>query len=203
MLGHVAQSIGGALPGAVSGAATLVGQIAGTGSSGSISGTVPAGAAFAFMELIANGGDGPASSARAGGGGGATDAIVAVTPGQAISATVTKNATHTLSLAGTQVLSCTPGGSGGASTSGPGGTGKYPGSSGSSTVPGAAGGRLAGQTITFPTAGVAGLGGGAKGGSTSTSERLGGTGGFCVTFFTSYEAALAFANSLYGGNWTP
>lgn len=34
-----------------------------------------------------------------------------------------------------------------------------------------------------------------------TNNGYGGTSMVCITFVASFDAAIAFANSLYGGNW--
>jgi len=204
MLGHVSQSVGGALPGST-GALRLISQALVYATSG-VSVPVPDGSAFAFVELLAAGGYNSSGSTTSYTGGGAgADAIWVATPGGTViinlayqtaggaalactiqhgALTLTANAGDTLSTAG----------------SSSGGAGKYPGAASDSSAPGKGGGRFAGpvttNTISAPSLGAGRSGLGAQG--VGGGRPIG-----CVTFFRDQEAALAFANSLYGGNWQP
>lgn len=198
MLGHVASSVGSALPG--SGALNpLVGQMIFI--PGAPACVIPEGAEFAFLEAIGPGGSPGSGTNVTSGGGAGNDAIIAVVAGQTISASIEAQQTGgasptTISIAGVTVLSA----AGGPNGSFAGAAGKYPGGSGNSSnrTGGKGGGRLAGRPSVnsanppYPV----GHGGG-------TSNGFGGQGLVVVTFFRTRDAAFAFANSLYNGAWVP
>lgn len=206
MLGHVAQSIGGALPGGLS-VNPLVRQVLLVTNGQTV--TVQDGEAFAFVEALGHGGQVSGSSAAASGGGAGNDAIVAVSPGSSFSFVLPSQTgggskTSSISYAGSTVISVAGAiGQSGAGL-GVGASGKYPGSAATNTTtPGRGGGRLAGAATTgsanegLPSGDGSGIF--TLGGATLYGGRSIG----CLTFFRSYDAALAFANSLYGGNWQP
>jgi len=154
---------------------------------------VPAGASYVFAEAVGCGGLPQAAFTLGTGSAGASDGIFAVEPGQTISYSVAKEVSvtpTTVTIAGQIVLSA-----GSSSMAGVNGTGKYPGTFNR------AGGRLGGPRFTNFNV-PPGIGGGAERQSSGTGSG-GGTGAVCLSYFGTYDAALAFANSLYNGAWVP
>ncbi|MCB8835929.1 hypothetical protein [Aurantimonas sp. VKM B-3413] len=172
-------------------------------------GTVPAKAKWAFREVLSPGAPASSSSNLGNGGGGpATDDILAVTPGAAVSATVATSCSGTdwsdgfanrkssITIAGNALTTADTAKKGNGTTPGGAATGKYAGEAATTSDPGKGGGRLAGPKG-FQTSKTGGPG---SGGSWTF---LGVNGLCCITYFTSYKAALAFAKSVYGGMWSP
>lgn len=166
---------------------------------GSFSRTVPENAKWCFREVLGHGGFG--QSYYGGGGGGGDDDIIEVTPGDSISVVIGQTrqgySENTYIVYNGDRIDGHYGVDGTTST---GGAGKYPGTSGPyNSGGGEGGGRLAGKKrIGFTYGG--GPGSGAVGHQNTTQPS---SGAACLTYFTTYEAALAFANSQYGGAWTP
>ncbi|WP_416355573.1 hypothetical protein ACLNGM_15145 [Aureimonas phyllosphaerae] len=173
---------------------------------------VPDGAAYAFVEGLGRGGlaftGGSNPAAAISGGGAGEDAIVAVSPG----ANLTIDASHaavmatTITISDKLVLTAASAPDAG-NTRGAAGAGKYPGTQGtlSPRVGGNGGGRFGGaggQRGSSSQQPGAGLGAGEV---TTQNGQLfpGGFGVGCVTFFTSYDDALAFAKAVYGSSWVP
>lgn len=222
MLGHVAQSVGGALPG--KGLDVFVAQFLfqQSAASPSESTRIVPDDGYAFLEAVGRGGRGSYQSANsnynAGGGAAGNDTIVPVKSGQSIKAVFadrySTDPIFTFSLDGAPILTANSGGDAISTAAGLGGAGKYPGTGGlrsgtfANAKPGVGGGRLAGvasallgnTAIVFP----GGAGSGAYSSLTSApSDCCGGISMGMATIFRSYDAALAFANSLYNGAWQP
>lgn len=205
MLGHVATSLTSSLPGG--GGQSFIGQVLVTGS-GDTSTTTPDGAFFVFAEAIGTGGAAIGAGVSYSAGGAGSDAILALTPGQAIVSNLSAFNTSSPSATTISLVSVVQvtAASAPSSTSGTAVAvaGKYPGTAGGSGVTnsGKGGGRLAGTPTSNPAnnAHAAPTGCGRYG---SGIQLYGGRPLVCLTFFTTYDATLAFANSLYGGAWAP
>jgi hypothetical protein len=177
----------------------------------SVTRQVPAGAAFAFVEVIGHGGytggSGTGSANPGGGGGAGNDAILACVTGGSYTvafSSILATGSSEVTMNGTTV-SAADGVHGSGGTGGLGGAGKYPGANGANAsvgnveLPGAGGGRLAQPIATSVSASPTGAGG--RG--TTSSRKYGGNGMAVITFFETEKQALAFANSLYDGAWAP
>lgn len=215
MLGHVAQSIGGALPGGLSVNPLLSQAVITNPATTSL--VVPPEAQFAFAEVVSPGGyTSPNSNAACAASGGAgNDGILSVTDGETLSVVVGQAVAErpiltktSISRGGTVLLTANTGQNvSNTSVVYPvnGATGKYPGGPATSaTQAGSGGGRLggAGRSQLSGSQTVSGPGGGGASSGTGVAGN-GGTGLICLTFFRTYDDALAFANALYGGAWTP
>lgn len=204
---HVAASIGNALPGLGGAGGGIIGQQF-FNNPQQTSAIVPAGALWVFAEIVGSGGAASGSGFGASGGAG-NDVIAAVSPGDSItfvvpgstfgSSSTPVNASVTIG-GGTITATSSPRISG---TNGTAISGKYAGLAPSGGKGGMSSSRLGGRgmaTASFDEYG-AGIGGGGLGAGSATNA--GGIGAVCLTYFASQEAAVAFANSLYGGAWTP
>ena len=206
MLGHVASSVGNALPGG-GGAPTFVGQIllqTTVQSNFYQNFTVPENSLFVFAELVGAGGN---NASFDGGGAGANDAILPVTPNETLNCQVgsaaagqSSTADPTILRRGTTILLQASAGLQGTVTSP---TIQAPSKYLLGAVSKVAGGRLAGvlgngaNATTGRNAHPGGFGAAAVRGS--ITYQPGGNGIALFTFFTNYEAALAFANSVLWG----
>lgn len=167
------------------GAESFIGQTAvfpSLSNNGTVTTTVPEGALFVFAEVVTGGG-GSRNSIQ-GNAGGATDTIAPVSPGNTISITSLLSSGNSygmsLSIPGQAAISIAVGGAAAS---------KYP----PVNVRNRAGGRLAGEN---------GIGAGTQ--PNAGTSFNGPTASFALfTYFTTYDAALAFAKSVYGGSWTP
>lgn len=211
MLDHCADSVGSALPGGgAPSESPLVSQTL-TDVSG-LYVPVPTGAIFAFVEIVGASGtlDASGASPQASAGAGGADVLMAVSAGSGFSTLladgvfVTGTPSSTVSYNGGQILSVGNVPSNGQSRTA--GSGKYPGEPasgfnnqvGTASIAGKGGGRLAGSV--GASSRHAGYGSGAV---LTSGQARGSRAAACFTFFRTYDAALAFANSLYGGNWQP
>jgi len=206
MLGRVAQSVGGALPGGLP-VNPLVGQVLVQRQTGQDTAdvTVPDGALFVFAEALGAGGATGAANGGQSGGGAGNDVILSVSSGQiltcSIAVSVNGAGPTTISTGGSTILSANSVSTLTGSGLGLGASGKYPGGNATSGQPGGGGGRL---SPALPFAGsTANVSAGCGRTSTNVGAWAAGSGLVCLTFFRSYDAALAFANSLYNGAWQP